>query len=422
MTKITDSKLDFLQPDIYTGIVKPNPYTTDQINAINQPQQGWLVENTTANALWRYDGSGWKDITGSAFNAFVGDGYEYEDLSSAIADGKDRIAVVGNVTETISPVAPVTTVNLTITWFVNYETTVPFNFNNCNNVKLIGMSGATVKFSFEDTASNCILMTADSLLILQDMRVINSSIVAAAFPNNTAIRLLAYNTYYSPSFTNQSFIVQGSRSRCIGLTIVTVGAASGTILQVLNNSYVQNLNCEGDMNISYRYIIVDGRSTITDYIFTFTANKTYDLQVKGYLNNGQVISDPSGVLNIIFSGESRLNGLQGDYYTAGGNVKFSSFDYNRIQLLNLDQCGQGLTNTWTGDLGVMQNCDYWVNLIVTGGSHMFVNSNVSGERTGTSKTIDLQAGSDNNIVSNIRTDSAIVNSGANNSLGPVVVI
>lgn len=71
MTKLKDSKIDFLQPDIYTGIIKPNGYTTAELDALSNPQTGWVAFDSDKDALVFYDGTDWETIADADELEFV---------------------------------------------------------------------------------------------------------------------------------------------------------------------------------------------------------------------------------------------------------------------------------------------------------------------------------------------------------------
>lgn len=98
MTKIADSKLDFLQKDIYTGVIKPLPYTTDQLNAMTDAKIGWLAEDSTKKELVRWSGTEWDPVSGGGEDIFEVVVTTADELTQAIADGHNRIAVLADIT------------------------------------------------------------------------------------------------------------------------------------------------------------------------------------------------------------------------------------------------------------------------------------------------------------------------------------
>jgi len=67
MTKVKDSKLDFLRPDIYTGIIKPIGYTTTELNSLSDKVDGWIAEDSTIGATVRWNGTGTQKTNNSVF-------------------------------------------------------------------------------------------------------------------------------------------------------------------------------------------------------------------------------------------------------------------------------------------------------------------------------------------------------------------
>ena len=76
MSKTKASKLDFLNADIYTGLIEPLPKTSAELANVQNPQVNWLANDSTLGEIVRYTGTKWAPFAGgsagSGWEALVG--------------------------------------------------------------------------------------------------------------------------------------------------------------------------------------------------------------------------------------------------------------------------------------------------------------------------------------------------------------
>lgn len=229
MTYTADSKIDFLQKDIYTGLIKPVGYSTAQLNSIPNPKIGWLAEDSTRNALVRWDGSDWVLVTPEAGQDYETLIYTLQDLLTALENGKTNLVILGSFDMPIHFIFTEPSYYIKLYGALNFLDDQQIIFEgDTQNVSIIG-TGPISNFTYHNTFPIPLISgdVSGDRIYLENLRIINTSDSdstkfcdnAKVFANNvnysggggldSSLSLVSSNCFISDSIITGNIVITG---------------------------------------------------------------------------------------------------------------------------------------------------------------------------------------------------------------------
>lgn len=425
MTKIKDSKIDFSEPNIYTGIIKPNPFTSAQLNAIPNPQEGWLAEDSDSNELKRYNGAAWTAISWRAADTLVGPGWDFDTVADALTAGAQHIAVVGATTETQQPVCPTGAVDFIIDFYDEWICPFQFDATNAASLTLNGQYGAQVTFQL-GSANDCIKMSSGTPLWMNNMYVQNLSVASCPFPNGSLGNKVYNNIVYEFADDNQPFTCGGAGSSCSNIAITSIGGPSpaGPFFNINNFAFGQGIYLEGDIATGGNPFIVGSFAKVSDVYWDNSSAaigpRTFTAQIYGSLSNARFdCTTGSGVfLNLEILGNYAT--IKDVSIVGVGDIVWNN--YNNVLIQNLRNFGTN--NVWTIDGNDVEifNCNIDTGILINGERVMIKDNNLALTNNVSFQTVTGGATSKNCMVTNNLVQKVTADSGTNNNFSNNLVI
>lgn len=364
----------------------------------------------------------------------VGPSHEFETVGAAVSAGHTQMLVMEDTTEA----SPITLSSGD--YFIEILDSARINMQG--NDFLFGTSdqhitlkGGELSFAYGIAGTLFNANTHSSCSVsLEDITILNGSSVGSSAINDTNVEISLLRVTADLPNAASCGIDATNTNVITDLTIIGGGNACDECLINCSDTLITNLVFRGDF-VTSGPIMTTSTPCVINNLLVNSAGASVDLYLGGLINN---VMDPSNSTDIsiyLQNANSRLSGCRlklGIVHPVG----LESITYEDVHAGSLDDTASNtdfayITNcsfanamSIKGDGNMITGTNFWGGLRIIGGSN---SNSISGcmagdpQNPGNTTTIEIETGSQNNIVVGSSTDDAIIDSGTGTQTAANVV-